>query len=231
MKQSPVFAVFRMFLLGLTILVQVSARKDEALFCAVCRALVEEVNVKIENADPDKTIKVGSFRVDSKGNQKLADVKYARSDLHLTEIFDSVCETMSDYIVILEDDGTHSVVRRRDSSGIPLSLRNIKYISDKEALLQFYCDTIVEEYEDQLVSLFTEENTSTIQKTVCVDETRACTEQQLSRPLQRLPPEDGDSYSKKGEDSVGDKNADLTLPTENSDTTEAQEENDLKSEL
>lgn len=34
MKQSPVFAVFRMFLLGLTILVQVSARKDEALFCA-----------------------------------------------------------------------------------------------------------------------------------------------------------------------------------------------------
>lgn len=59
----------------------------------------------------------------------------------------------------------------------------------------------------------------------------ACTEQQLSRPLQRLPPEDGDSYSKKGEDSVGDKNADLTLPTEDSDTTEAQEENDLKSEL
>lgn len=35
---------------------------------------MEEVNVKIENADPDKTIKVGSFRVDSKGNQKLADV-------------------------------------------------------------------------------------------------------------------------------------------------------------
>lgn len=77
-------------------------------------------------------------------------MKYARSDLHLTEIFDSVCETMSDYIVTLEDDGTHSVVRRRDSSGIPLSLRNIKYISDKEALLQFYVSQIYVSENDLL---------------------------------------------------------------------------------
>ena len=36
---------------------------------SVCRAIVDEVSYSIGKVDPKKTIQVGSFRVDSKGNQ------------------------------------------------------------------------------------------------------------------------------------------------------------------
>ena len=41
----------------------------------VCRALVDEVNYAIGKVDPKKTIQVGSFRVDSKGNQGTYEVR------------------------------------------------------------------------------------------------------------------------------------------------------------
>ena len=45
------------------------------LMVTVCRALVDEVNYAIGKVDPKKTIQVGSFRVDSKGNQGTYEVR------------------------------------------------------------------------------------------------------------------------------------------------------------
>lgn len=41
---------------------------------SVCRAMVDEVNYSISKVDPKKTIQVGSFRVDSRGNQGTYEV-------------------------------------------------------------------------------------------------------------------------------------------------------------
>lgn len=41
---------------------------------AVCRALVDEVNHSISLVDSKQKVQVGSFRVDSKGNQKVVEV-------------------------------------------------------------------------------------------------------------------------------------------------------------
>ena len=44
------------------------------LLTSVCRAVVSDINLTIRSADPKKKIQVGSFRVDSKGNQQTVDV-------------------------------------------------------------------------------------------------------------------------------------------------------------
>jgi hypothetical protein len=41
---------------------------------AACLAIVQEVNTKIKEVDPNKKIEVGGFRVDPKGKQKLKKV-------------------------------------------------------------------------------------------------------------------------------------------------------------
>ena len=40
----------------------------------MCRALVDEINYSISQVDPKQKVQVGSFRVDSKGNQKTYEV-------------------------------------------------------------------------------------------------------------------------------------------------------------
>jgi len=42
--------------------------------CAACIALVDEMNWKIGNVDDKSTLQVGSFRIDSSGNQRLHEV-------------------------------------------------------------------------------------------------------------------------------------------------------------
>ena len=43
-------------------------------FVTACMAIVDEVTWEISQIDPRKTIQVGSFRIDSQGNQKLREV-------------------------------------------------------------------------------------------------------------------------------------------------------------
>ena len=43
--------------------------------CAACIGLVDEMNVKIGSIDKKSTVQVGSFRIDSNGNQQLYDVR------------------------------------------------------------------------------------------------------------------------------------------------------------
>lgn len=43
--------------------------------CAACIALVDEMNWKIGSVDEKSTVQVGSFRIDSSGNQQLREVR------------------------------------------------------------------------------------------------------------------------------------------------------------
>jgi len=41
---------------------------------AACIALIDEMNWKVSSVDKKSTVQVGSFRIDSNGNQKLHEV-------------------------------------------------------------------------------------------------------------------------------------------------------------
>nr|XP_057925460.1 protein canopy-1 isoform X2 [Doryrhamphus excisus] len=75
------------------------AKRNQMLYCSACHAIVDELNHSINLVDPKKTINVGSFRLDPDGSMKDKKVPLARSETHLSELLDGVCDHMSDYAI------------------------------------------------------------------------------------------------------------------------------------
>ncbi|ELK15279.1 Citrate synthase, mitochondrial [Pteropus alecto] len=136
------------------------ARRSQDLHCGACRALVDELEWEIAQVDPKKTIQMGSFRINPDGSQSVVEVPYARSEAHLTELLEEVCDRMKEYGEQI-DPSTHRknyirVVSRNGESN-ELDLQGIRIDSDISGTLKFACESIVEEYEDELIEFFSRE--------------------------------------------------------------------------
>ncbi|XP_076465798.1 protein canopy homolog 2-like [Babylonia areolata] len=165
----------------------VSSKRDKGVYCSVCRALVDEINVRVSAADPKKKIQVGSYRVDPKGNQKLAEVKYATSDLHLTEILEDVCQAFNDYAVIQNQiTKREGVVRTKDRSGKELDASNVRFSAKLRETFKSYCEEVIEETEDEIMTIFKQDNRETIEAQLCGEISGACTEEELLEPVPKL---------------------------------------------
>ncbi|XP_011781499.1 PREDICTED: citrate synthase, mitochondrial isoform X1 [Colobus angolensis palliatus] len=136
------------------------ARRSQDLHCGACRALVDELEWEIAQVDPKKTIQMGSFRINPDGSQSVVEVPYARSEAHLTELLEEICDRMKEYGEQI-DPSTHRknyvrVVGRNGESN-ELDLQGIRIDSDISGTLKFACESIVEEYEDELIEFFSRE--------------------------------------------------------------------------
>ncbi|KAJ8304958.1 hypothetical protein KUTeg_018541 [Tegillarca granosa] len=141
------------------------AKRDTDLYCAVCRAMVDEVNYAISKVDPKKKVQVGSFRVDSKGNQDTYQVPYARSEVHLTELLESICDKFnSDYALSKNKLGKTSVARTASRDGKGLMLQDITINQDNQKLMKFA-------------------NVEDIEAIICNEISELCTEEDLQVPL------------------------------------------------
>lgn len=159
------------------------AKRDTDLYCAVCRAMVDEVNYAISKVDPKKKVQVGSFRVDSKGNQDTYQVPYARSEVHLTELLESICDKFnSDYALSKNKLGKTSVARTASRDGKGLMLQDITINQDNQKLMKFACDSIIEEHEEEMASAF-KKNVEDIEAIICNEISELCTEEDLQVPL------------------------------------------------
>uniref|UniRef100_A0A8B9ZX27 DUF3456 domain-containing protein n=1 Tax=Anas zonorhyncha TaxID=75864 RepID=A0A8B9ZX27_9AVES len=120
-----------------------------------CRALVDELEWEIAQVDPRKTIQMGSFRINPDGSQS---VPYARSEAHLTELLERVCEKMKEYGEKV-DPSTHrkSYVRVISHDGTKMDLSGVKIDGDVASSLKFACESIAEEYEDELIEFLSHE--------------------------------------------------------------------------
>ena len=70
---------------------------SKTLKCLVCRAAISEFEAAIFKVDPKKMINSGSYRVKPDGSQKTATIPYARSQQHLTDLSEKICDRMEDY--------------------------------------------------------------------------------------------------------------------------------------
>lgn len=192
------------------------AKKDKELYCAVCRALVDEVSYSIGQVDPKKLVQVGSFRIDGKGNQLTKQVPLARSEVHLTELLEGVCEKFKDYSETKNSAGKTSVVRTASRNGKPISLKNISISSEKQKLIRFACDTILEDHEDEMMAAFKQytEQTETEEK-ICRELAELCSEGdlQIAMPSSEMTAEEiaameneSDSDESDGEESEDENN-------------------------
>uniref|UniRef100_A0A8C5MDV6 Saposin B-type domain-containing protein n=1 Tax=Leptobrachium leishanense TaxID=445787 RepID=A0A8C5MDV6_9ANUR len=150
------------------------ARRGQDLHCGACRALIDEIEWEISQVDPKKTIQKGSFRINPDGTQSITEVPYARTEAHLMELLERVCENMRDYGEKTDPDTdrkTYVRVLSRDGKRMDASSTNI----DSEIIsnLKFTCERIVEEYEDELIEFFSHE-TENVKDKLCSKRTDLC---------------------------------------------------------
>ncbi|XP_050401342.2 protein canopy homolog 2 [Patella vulgata] len=164
--------------------ISVDSKRDKQLYCAVCRALVDEINWSISEVDPKKTVQVGSFRVDTHGNQAISEKPYARSETHLTELMEGICHKMDDYVKTTDvTSGRTSVVRTTSRTGKALSLKNLSTDKESQKTIKFYCESVIEDHEEDMIGLFKREVLPEIEKAICGDIVSACTGEDLNIPL------------------------------------------------
>ncbi|XP_066193574.1 protein canopy homolog 2 [Sylvia atricapilla] len=150
------------------------ARRSQDLHCGACRALVDELEWEIAQVDPRKTIQMGSFRINPDGSQSVVEVPYARSEAHLTELLERVCEKMKEYGEKL-DPATHrkSYVRVISHDGTKMDLSGVKFDGDVTSSLKFACESIAEEYEDELIEFLSHE-AENVKDRLCSKRTDLC---------------------------------------------------------
>ncbi|KAM3935982.1 protein canopy homolog 2 isoform 1-T2 [Leptodactylus fuscus] len=150
------------------------ARRGQDVHCGACRALVDEMEWEISQVDPKKTIQKGSFRINPDGSQSIVEVPYARTEAHLMELLENVCENMKAYGEKTDPETHRKVYVRvlsRDGKKMDASNANIdrQVISD----LKFTCERIVEEYEDELIEFFSRESEN-VKDRLCSKRTDLC---------------------------------------------------------
>lgn len=157
-----------------SLLSNVLAWSSQDLHCGACRALVDELEWEISQVDPKKTIQMGSFRINPDGSQSVVEVPYARSEAHLTELLERVCEKMKEYGEKV-DPSTHrkSYVRVISHDGTKMDLSGTKIDGDVTSRLKFACESIAEEYEDELIEFFSRE-TDNVKDRLCSKRTDLC---------------------------------------------------------
>ncbi|XP_062843984.1 protein canopy-1 [Trichomycterus rosablanca] len=138
-------------------------KKDEVMYCSACMAITDELLHSISLIDPKKTVSVGGFRLNPDGSLTDKKVPLARSETHLSELLDGVCNNMSDYALYEDPDTKRQSYRRfaprgGDAGNFP-DLTHFKFTGPEGSdSLKFACENIVEELEEEIISLFTQEN-------------------------------------------------------------------------
>ncbi|XP_068195452.1 protein canopy-1 [Antennarius striatus] len=147
-------------------------KRDEILYCSACKAIVDELNYSISQVDPKKTINIGSFRLNPDGTLKDKKVPFARSETHLSELLDGVCSSMTDYALHVDPDTQirqymRFAPRTGQNTGDFPDFKNFQFDGPEASnTLKFACETVVEELEDDIISLFSRE-TEDVQLELC----------------------------------------------------------------
>lgn len=147
------------------------------LKCEVCCRLVEEIQRNVSSVDPANIVQVSNFRLDGNGDQIKQTVPLARSQLYLTEVMESVCEKMNDYVrATFKNNGTLTVMPLiLDGKMNPLmSEVDVVQDSDLNKSLQYYCEDIVDDIEEDLINIIKSEDDDHIVHSICTNVMQLC---------------------------------------------------------
>uniref|UniRef100_A0A8C5RXM3 Canopy FGF signaling regulator 1 n=1 Tax=Laticauda laticaudata TaxID=8630 RepID=A0A8C5RXM3_LATLA len=112
-------------------------------------------------------------------------IPFAKSETFLTDILENVCDRMNDYK--LEDDPVTKkkifkrYAPRKDEEIYPIYKQYFFY-SDAYKPLKYACETIIEQYEDEIFSVITRESHSLADK-LCIEKSGLCQEDEMHSEL------------------------------------------------
>lgn len=171
---TTIMASWRIQITAVMLLLSISLshqKKDPVLYCSACRAIADELSYSINQVDPKKMINVGGFRLSADGTLKDKKVPLARSETYLSELVEGVCGSMSDYAPYVDPNTKVKSYTRfapRGKDGFP-DIENFQFGDgvDTTSALKFACETIVEDLEDDIISLFSRGTERDVARELC----------------------------------------------------------------
>ncbi|BES95331.1 TLR4 regulator and MIR-interacting MSAP [Nesidiocoris tenuis] len=149
----------------------------QELKCLVCQKTVDEMEKEIEKVDPGKKVDVGTYRLDHKGNQAQRKVELRRSEVFLTDLMETVCNKMDDYVrVRSKTSGKLMVIPLIINGAMNPDLGGYDIIQDGDLnkSLKFYCENLVEEFEDGIIKAFSSESAKDLDIRICSEHAKLC---------------------------------------------------------
>lgn len=146
------------------------------LKCEVCRRLVEQIKRNVSSVDSSHVVQVTNFRLDGNGNQPQKTVPKSRSQIYLTELMDSVCEMMNDYVrATFKNNGSLVVMPLLLNGQMNPLMSEVDVVQDSDLnkSLQYYCDDIVNDIEDDIIRLIKSEDDQVVYS-ICTKVTQLC---------------------------------------------------------
>ncbi|XP_053872992.1 protein canopy homolog 1 isoform X1 [Malaclemys terrapin pileata] len=156
----------------------VEGEQDQEVFCGACKALVDELLYDIRKVNPKRTVDVGSFRISLDGTQERSKVPLAKSETYLTEVLENICDRMNDYQLQVDPQTQKRTFKRfapRKDEKIYADFKKFYFYSDAYKPLKFACESIIEEYEDEIFSLIAQEADYLADK-LCSEKSGLCEE-------------------------------------------------------
>jgi len=148
--------------------------------CLVCRATTQEIIKAIDKVDPRKRVEVSGFRIDSQGNTITRSVQLSKSETYLTELFETICDTMDDYVKARYKKSKRLTVLSMTGGGfMNPEMSKVDFVQDGDLnkSLKHYCLEILEDHDDAfLAELMKVELGETISYDLCTTSTKYCDE-------------------------------------------------------
>ncbi|KAJ8704444.1 hypothetical protein PYW07_011632 [Mythimna separata] len=182
MRPATVFLAFTI------LFVAVSARIDpKNLKCLVCRTTFEELNDVIKKVDKWKKVDVGNFRMDASGNTMQEKVPAHRSAVYISEVIDEICKKMDDYVRVYYKSTNKLAIMQliTKEGGMNPEFSKTKFVTDDDLnkSLEYYCERMFEENEDEITSLYKNRPDDDImpdaEREICFNHAQYCEEWML----------------------------------------------------
>lgn len=135
--------------------------ESKELKCLVCKASMAEMELAASKVDPNKKVEVGDYRLDTTGeSKKKKKILYAKSEMYLTEMMETVCDRMDDYAKArYKKNGRPIVMKMMTDGGMNPDMANVNFVQegDLNKTLKHLCLEIVENYDEDIIRMFQEE--------------------------------------------------------------------------
>lgn len=163
MAMKNLFIILSLFILFNLFFVSIDCESIDTkeLKCLVCKKLIEEMTKEIDKVDPKKTIEIGAYHFDERGGKRRKVVEYRKSEVYLTELMERICSRMEDYVRARKKTNGQLVVLPLVGEGGKMSpdIAHVDIIQDSDLnrSLKYYCEGILDEFEEQFVASFSKD--------------------------------------------------------------------------
>uniref|UniRef100_A0A1B6KXQ4 DUF3456 domain-containing protein n=1 Tax=Graphocephala atropunctata TaxID=36148 RepID=A0A1B6KXQ4_9HEMI len=126
--------------------------------CLVCQRLVQEMYKAVEKVSPSLKYYKRGYTLDEHKDSEFS-IEMRRSEVFLDEVMDKLCTKMNDYARGFHiDTGKLAVIPLVIGKAMNPYMQEYKMVQDGDLeSLEFYCQSILSEHGDELMSLFKSE--------------------------------------------------------------------------